>query len=86
MEKSDETRSEKIARAVSDSIITSQKATIEISGMDIPGSEKFYAIGSLMFIEIAKNIADINISLAKIADYCDELKAAEEEKRFNEDF
>ena len=86
MGKKNKTRSEKIAKSLSESSPVLQKAVKELSGMDIPGSEKFYAIGSLMLVEMAKNIESINISLAKIADYCDDLRAAEEERRFNEDF
>lgn len=86
MEKTNETRSEEIERVQNilfESVSKSQNDTINSS---IPEADQFYSCAVLWLQLLVLNLADINVSLAKIAEYCDDLKAAEEERRFNEDF
>lgn len=86
MPKTNETRSEKIESEQKTCFEYSLKTDTALSRSGLPEAEQFYSCALIWLQRIAHNLVDINVSLAKIAEYCDELKAAEEERRFNEDF
>lgn len=86
MGKTNETRSEEIERVQNILFESVSKSQNDAINSGIPEADQFYSCAAMWLQLLVLNLADINVSLAKIAEYCDELKAAEEERRFNEDF